>query len=163
MTAKVRDFICAAFFFLVGLVMYMEAKDIHPRISGNTLEVGSGYVPRVIAYTIMFVSLLLFVLTLLRGRKTSTRGSAGKNKDGKDFKGGVYTIGLLIVYAVLFQPLGFLLSSAIYLFLQILVLSNKENRKYPLFAGLSVIIPVFLYALFLFGFQMPLPYGILFF
>ena len=162
MTGKHRDLICAVFFFLIGLVMYMEAKDIHPRISGVTLEVGSGYVPRVIAFSLMGLGITLFALTLFRKTKASTKAS-GEKSEGKDLKGGVYTIGLVIFYAFVFQSLGFLLSSAIYLFLQMLVLSNKQNRNFLLFAGLSIGIPVSLYALFLYGFQMPLPYGILYF
>jgi putative tricarboxylic transport membrane protein len=163
MITKQRDYLCALLFFVIGLIMFIEAKDIHPTITGNTLEVGSGYVPRVLALTMMGTAVVLVILTLIEQRKKRPHSVVLEKKESRDFKGGILTIGLLILYALLFDPLGFLLSSAIYLFLQILVLSNKKNKNIVLFAIVSIITPVFIYSLFLYGFSLPLPYGILYF
>ena len=49
----------------------------------------------------------------------------------------------------------------LYLFVQIYILSNRENRNYKLFALVSVITPIVIYALFVYAIDMPLPEGIL--
>ena len=64
-------------------------------------------------------------------------------------------------YVLAFEPVGFLLSSIIYLFAQILLMSNQENRKPVLFAIISILLPLAVDILFVFVIKMPLPRGIL--
>ena len=59
------------------------------------------------------------------------------------------------------EPVGFILSSIIYLFLQITLMSNEKNRKLPLFAIISVLLPIGVSALFCYVIKMPLPKGII--
>ena len=71
------------------------------------------------------------------------------------------TVACMVGYAALFDTLGFIISSAAYLFLQITVLSNEKNRKLPLFAIISVVTSVAVYGIFVYLIGMPLPTGIL--
>ena len=162
MTNKLRDYICSVLFFVFGLVMFLLARNIVPTITAHTIEVGSGYFPRFIAVAIMVIAVVMAVVTTVMKEKKSDLDEK-KEEPKKDLKGGFLTMGLLIIYAFLLAPLGFLLSTAIYLFLQMLVFSNKKNRNILLFLGISIVTPVLLYSLFLYGFSLPLPYGILFF
>ena len=66
----------------------------------------------------------------------------------------------MLAYMFAFQPVGFIISSAIYLFLQMLILSNKENCKPILFLIISVALPVAVDALFVYAIHMPLPVGL---
>ena len=61
---------------------------------------------------------------------------------------------------LVFQSVGFVISSACYLFLQMLLLSNKDNRKILLFAVIAVLLPLGVDALFVYVIKMPLPVGI---
>ena len=70
------------------------------------------------------------------------------------------TILLMLVYMIAFQPVGFVISSAVYLFVQMLLLSNEQNRKLPLFGAIAVLLPLAVDALFVFAIQMPLPKGL---
>ena len=73
-------------------------------------------------------------------------------------------ISLLIFYAILMEPLGFVISSIIYVFFQIWVLTpiNKRDLKMKLMAGgLSVFFSIGLYYLFTKYFMVLLPAGIL--
>ena len=75
--------------------------------------------------------------------------------------GGLLTIVLLAIYVVLFKPLGFILSTFIYLFFQITLLSTEKNRNLILFGIISVVAPVVIYALFVYVIKVPLPTGLL--
>ncbi len=66
----------------------------------------------------------------------------------------------MFVYMFIFEPVGFVFSSAIYLFVQMMILSNKNNRKPILFAAIAIILPIAVDALFVYAIQMPLPRGI---
>ena len=67
----------------------------------------------------------------------------------------------MVLYMLAFQPVGVIVASAVYLFFQMLLLSDKTNRKILLFAIVSVLLPVAVDALFVFVIKMPLPVGIL--
>ncbi len=43
--------------------------------------------------------------------------------------GGLGTVGLMPAYVIAFEPVGFLLSSMVCLFAQIMLMSNAKNRK----------------------------------
>lgn len=80
---------------------------------------------------------------------------------GSDIK-DILVIGvLLLVYAGTFKLLGFAISSMIFLLGSILYLSPKEKRNWFWTIGLSVVIPFAVYFLFVYGFKMKLPAGIL--
>ncbi len=152
MSNKTRDLLCGILFLAVGAFMFQQSLGIEPIIAK---EVGSGFVPKVIASVFICLSVLLVVLTLLKPHKTE---SVAKNED---IKGGVVTIAMLAAYVLLFDKLGFILSSALYLFAQILIFSNDQNRKLPLFGAIAVVTPVVIYFLFVKAFELMLPAGIL--
>ncbi|GHV34886.1 hypothetical protein FACS1894187_06430 [Synergistales bacterium] len=132
--------------------MFFQSRNISPIIAK---EVGSGFVPKIVAAVFMSLSMLLLVLTLLKERKVAAA------KTNEDIKGGVLTILALIAYVFLFDGLGFLLSTALYLFVQITILSDAKNRRLPLFCVISVVTPTIIYFLFVKGFDLILPAGIL--
>ena len=88
---------------------------------------------------------------------------SGKKKEGVEFDklGGIGTVVLMFSYMLALEPLGFILSSIIYLFLQITLMSNKNNRKLPLLAIISIVLPIAVSALFCYVIKMPLPKGII--
>ena len=59
-----------------------------------------------------------------------------------------------------FQPVGFIISTIVYLFLQILVLVPKEKRSWPLTIIISVVAPLAIYGLFTYLISSPLPKGL---
>ena len=83
------------------------------------------------------------------------------NKSGDDLMGGLSTIILIGGYCIAFSPVGFIISSIIYLFLQILVLTPKEKRNWLVISIISVVAPIAFYALFVYAINTPLPKGLL--
>lgn len=69
--------------------------------------------------------------------------------------------GIILIYVLLVGTLGFILSSAIYMFLQMLLLASGEKKNYIKIGLLSVIVPVLVYELFTNYFYLMLPAGIL--
>ena len=153
MTNKIRDIVCSAVMLVFGAGMLILARDIPHKIAS---DVGSAYVPTFLAICILVVTGAKLILTL-----TSKDPSANKKvKSDSDWFGGVGTIALMLVYMAAFQPVGFVISSAVYLFLQMLLLSNEQNRRLPVFGAIAVLLPLAVDALFVFAIQMPLPKGL---
>lgn len=154
MVNKRQDIICSVIFLIFGGVMMFLSLRIPKMIES---DVGSGYVPVFIAACILVVAGVKLLLTLF-GKNTVKGGAAAEKFDAA---GGVGTIALMAFYVLAFEPVGFLLSSIIYLFAQILLMSNQENRKPVLFAIISILLPLAVDILFVFVIKMPLPRGIL--
>ena len=154
MTNKQRDVLCSALFLLFGAGMFYLSFGIKHRIPS---DVGSAYVPKFIAICIMVVAGAKLILSLM------DKSVSGKKKEGVEFDklGGIGTVVLMFAYMLALEPLGFILSSIIYLFLQIMLMSNKDNRKPVLFAIISIVLPIAVSALFSFVIKMPLPKGII--
>jgi putative tricarboxylic transport membrane protein len=112
-------------------------------------------VPRIIAGAIVALAVVLLVLSVLKKRVARTE------KADEDLKGGVFTVLALAAYVFLFDRLGFLVSTALYLFVQMTILSNRENRKFKLFAVLALVVPALIYLIFTNLFDMALPAGII--
>lgn len=151
MTDKKRDIGCSVLFLVFGIFMFVEALPIVP-IMGKDL--GSGFVPKIIAGSIIAIALLKLVLTVL------SKAEGKKAENDEDKMGGLLTVAALLIYASVFKSVGFILSTAVYLFVQITILSDENNRNLPLFAVISVVAPIAIYALFVYVIKMPLPAGL---
>lgn len=152
MTDRVKNIICSTFFLLFGTGMFFEAIKIKP-LMGRDL--GSGFMPKLIAIAIIMAAVATLVMALKKQPDTNTK------KSDMDAKGGLLTIACIAAYVVLYDTLGFLVSTFLYLFIQILILSNEKNRKLPLFFVIALVTSVFVYTLFVYVIGMPLPMGIL--
>lgn len=153
MTNKQQDMLCSAIFLAFGCVMLVLSQRIRHLIPS---DLGSGFVPAFLSICILVTAGAKLALTLLNKKPAKPIA-----KGDSDLLGGIGTVGLMLVYVVTFEPVGFLLSSMIYLFAQIMLMSNKDNRKPVLFAAISVLLPLGIALLFAFAIKMPLPVGIL--
>ena len=153
MTDKKRDLLCSVIFLVFGIFMFVQSAAIKPLMGSKDL--GSGFVPKIIAGCIIAIAGVKLIMTLT-GKKEEK-----KIENDEDKMGGLLTIALLLIYSVLFNTLGFILSTVLYLFAQMLILSDERNRKIPLFAVIAVVAPVVIYALFVYVIKMPLPAGLL--
>ena len=154
MTNRQRDILCSVLFLIFGAVMLFLSFGIKHRIAS---DVGSAYVPKFVAICILVTAGAKLVLTVRDNSETARK----KQGVAFDMLGGGGTVVLMLAYMMALQPVGFILSSAVYLFLQIMLMSNQDNRKPVLFAVISAVLPVAVYALFNYVIKMPLPKGIL--
>ena len=153
MSQKKKDILVSVIFIALGVFMYIQSMNFKPLMKN---DVGSGFFPKIVAAVIMAVATVNLLLTLKIKEKESDKKANKKS----DLFGGWISVALIGLYVLVYNSVGFLISTAVYLFLQILVLCPKEKRNIPLFGTISVLTSVFIYTMFVYVINMPLPKGI---
>lgn len=114
-----------------------------------------------------FVPILLTVFIILIGILELGRGLQKpiKNNEKKEFdtKTVILTFILIILYILLYSPLGFIVSTFLFLLLEMNVLTpNYAKKNQLLYIIISLVFSFGIYYLFYFGFTIFLPTGILY-
>lgn len=121
MTEKKRNLICSILFFILGLFLYFEASQIQAIMAK---DLGSGFFPKVVAVAMMIIAAVEFVYTFLFSTQQENKK---ENTDNQDVKGLLLTIVCMAGYGILLNELGFIISSSLYLFFQMTVLSTQKT------------------------------------
>ncbi len=154
MTNKKRNLVTSVLFLVFGAFMLVQSLAVPHKIPS---DVGSGYVPAFVAICLLVVSGAKLIITLMNHDPADNK----VKKSDSSAKGGVVTILIILAYMAAFEPVGFIVSSILFLFALMNWFANKDNRNLPLFAVISVLLPVAVDALFVFVIKMPLPKGII--
>lgn len=149
MTDKKKGIITSVLFLAFSIVMIIFARELKPMMKN---DLGSGFFPMVVGIAMCGLSVLRLVLAI-REKETEVK------KSGDDLMGGLGTLILIGGYCIAFNPVGFIISTIIYLFLQILLLTPKEKRNWLVISLISLIAPFAFYALFVYVINTPLPKG----
>ena len=150
MSNKEKNLVVSLVFMAFGIFLFVESMGIKHMMKN---DVGSAFFPKVVAVAITGVSVIRLIMTL-------REPASERKKSNSDLKGGWLTIVLIAAYVMAFQPVGFIISTMVYLFLQILVLVPKEKRSWPLTIIISVVAPLAIYGLFTYLISSPLPKGL---
>lgn len=139
---------------LTGAILWLSAQTIEV---GAAMGQGGDFMPKLCSTIWLIIAILLFVFGL---RTPDT----GKNKAPISIKGFLSTLVLLFVYVLLLKPIGFVITSIVYMFIQMMLfvpaeLRNKKN--YIIFAVVSIVLPIAVNLLFVNVFSLILPTGIL--
>jgi putative tricarboxylic transport membrane protein len=94
-----------------------------------------------------------------RELKRAGGSDSGGEVKKKDYMCVLRTLTLSCAYVLLLEPLGFLISSALYVFFQILNLCPKNEVNVVKFAVIAVVSSVFIYFTFRNGLHLMLPAG----
>lgn len=151
MSNKKIDLVCSILFLLTGAFLFWQSLGIAPMMER---DLGSGFMPKVVAVALMAVAGIKLVFAIM-SKDTQVQ------KTDSDMRGGLMTIGALLFYVVAFEFVGFIIATAVYLFVQMLILSDDTNRKPKMFTAISVGTSVAVYVLFVYVFDKPLPTGLL--
>ena len=154
MTNKQRNLLTSVLFLAFGIFMFIQSQGVKHKIAS---DVGSGYVPAFIAGCLIVVSVAKLIITLTRHDPDADK----KQKSDSSNIGGVVTVLIMLAYMLAFEPVGFIVSSVVFLFALMNWFANNENRNIPLFAAVSILLPVAVDALFVVVIKMPLPKGII--
>ena len=105
----------------------------------------------------VFLTLLLAINTFIIKPK-----NAEEDKEEDQFKGNLYgqfflIMALSAIYVILIDIIGFFVTTAIYLFVTMVVL--KSNIKWSIVV--SIVFPIFLYLVFVSFLKVPVPRGFL--
>lgn len=156
--------IVSAIFSVVYLMQTYNIKIF----GGAEAIVDARTVPKIWGIGLLILSILLIFRSIYKIFKTKKVSSNDRNRHIidkiKEQREVVYTFVLLILYAAVMQSLGFVLSSIIYVFLQIWVLTPIEKRtsRMKMISGILALTFSFgLYYIFTEYFMVLLPAGIL--
>ncbi|MGE4284728.1 MAG: tripartite tricarboxylate transporter TctB family protein [Clostridia bacterium] len=158
MIKRYGDILSGAFMLLIAAAMFISSFSIKVL---TVSKIGAAFVPQLIAGVLAILS----ILVIINGYRSLQLAKANSEEMEKDepirTEAVVGTIIVLLAYVVLLEKIGFIITTALYLFAQFFILADKSQRKIPLFAGLAIIISVGVYYLFVNVFQLMLPPGIL--
>lgn len=143
--------------FIVGVALFIAAQGIR---TGAAMGQGGDFMPKLCSTVWLGLSGIMLVLGFCGGKKTSVKACQTKT----NIKGLLMTLALLFVYILLLNSVGFMIMSVIYLFLQILLFTPKEQRTkktYIIIAVLSLVIPITVDILFANVFSLIMPAGLL--
>lgn len=163
MVRKYSDIFSGFLLLVVSMGMFVMTFNF------NTLtdsQVGPDFMPRIIAGLIGVVSIALIV-SAFNGKNENSSDIEAKEEDSsvipeeKSYSAVVISVLLMVGYLALMPYIGFLIMTTIYLFLQMLVLAEKIDKKVILFAVASIIASVSTYFVFRSVFYVMLPSGIL--
>lgn len=162
-----RDLICSAATLAFSAFLLVGGRNIRSVVK-TTL--GSDFMPKLIAVVLALLGAVLLLQTL---RRRSRGGGAEAEAPspierrrltlGEIFENhaDLLSIAVLLFYVFSMKSLGFILSSMIFLVLQMLVLSTRKHRRLWLIVAVSLVSPALIYFIFTRAFSLVLPAGIL--
>lgn len=177
-----KELLVGVIFLVVGIAYFALAFTIpiYDAYGGSSV-VDSAFVPKVIGVLLIVLSVLQLVFASRASKnippaEPTAKSAEAAEEDGEfkvedwdddaanrnaDTKALIAIFAILIVYMALMSTLGFMISSALFLFATMMLLTPKQKRKLPVIIILSVVVAVGVYYLFVYGLDMVLPAGIL--
>lgn len=152
-TKKLSETIRNMVLLISGVALWMSAQSIE---AGAAMGKGGDFMP-ILCSGIWVVLSVLMLMTGLTARDDG-------EKQEFNTKGFFATLLLLFVYILLLKPVGFVITSILYLFVQMYLFVPKPlvtKKRLLLFGVISVILPIAVNLLFVNVFSLILPAGIL--
>lgn len=156
---KYGDIVVGVFFMALSAIMMVMAQML-PK--SKVMEIGPDFMPMVIGGITFVLALILTVLNV-KNRKMRAAELENAAIDECDYKRVLLSALLVLVYVFVLQPVGFIVSTLVYLPLQMLVLSPDDQRGKKQIIQLLIIDVIFtlvVFFLFRYGFKIVLPAGI---
>ncbi len=151
-----------------GVVVMLAAVGLFI-IAGNVQDfmlssngVGAAFMPRIAATILLLLGLVTFSAAWrLEPAKTKkpTHLEEAKSKGGQFY--ALISIALMMGYIALLSSLGFVITSAIYIFCQILILRKQSPKRWVTFLAVAIFLPITAYLLFVNVFEVMVPAGLL--
>ena len=155
-SAAIKDFCCAGIGYVVSV--WIVACSFNMKSYTENLFKPE-FVPRIVAGLLAMFSTLLLIKTL-RVWKTA-KDESNKEKSSVPFLkkwAPLLTFALLVLYLFSMPYLGFTISTMLYLYFQMLLLSPRIDKKAVVWdAIIAVIVALIVYWGFVHGFHLNLP------
>ena len=126
------------------------------------MKIGPDFMPTVIGALILILALMLLFSSIKNFKRNAAKAEA-MPADTSDYKRVLASLVLVVIYVNILAPVGFILSTRGYLFLQILVLApdgSRTAKNVMLYAIIDVVFVLVVFFLFRYGFKIVLPSGI---
>ncbi len=156
---KYGDIVVGIFFMILSVGLIAMARAL-PK--SKVMEIGPDFMPMVIGVVTLILAALLTVISI-KNFKMHAAELEGTEIPDCDYVRVISSIILVLIYVFLMQPVGFILTTLVFLLLQMIVLSPNEERDVKHIIRLLVIDVIFtliVFMLFRYGFKIVLPAGI---
>jgi putative tricarboxylic transport membrane protein len=145
-----REFAVGAVFLAIGLA-YLYMTSTLPRKQ----FIDAAFVPYILSIT-------MCLLGVLQMRAAGKRATGAAKEDDADYGTVSKTLGLIVAYVALLEPVGFPIMTIVYLFAQFIVLTPANRRiNYPMYGVIACITSAAVYLTFRYAFDMILPVGLM--
>ena len=139
---------------LSGASLFISAQSIKV---GSAMAQGGDFMPKLLSGIWLVLAIAIFV--------TGIREPHNVSEKAVSIKGFIATLILLFVYIFLLRPVGFVVASTLYVFVQMMLFAPKEyksKKNYILFAVIAIVLPIIINLIFANAFSLILPEGTLF-
>jgi hypothetical protein len=153
---KYWDLTSGIFLFLFSIALFIGAQNVKTL---SISSIGSGTFPSFIAVILAIVSVAIIVGGAKKARGPDEKSAKGGEK--QRFWAVLATFAIMALYALLMPKVGFIITTMVYLFLQMYIMAAKEHQKPILFGIISIVTSVSVYYMFVKIFSLMLPAGIL--
>lgn len=156
---KYGDIVVGIFFMALSAGLIVMASML-PK--SKVMDIGPDFMPLCIG-SVTFVLAALLTLFSIRDFKVRTAELEAGTIPECDYRRVLESIILVLIYVFVLQPVGFIISTLVFLMLQMLVLSPDDERGKKDIIKLAVINVIFtmvVFFLFRYGFKIVLPAGI---
>lgn len=157
---KYGDLVVGIFYAALGIALIVGAGML-PK--SKVMEIGPDFMPRVVGTVILVLALLLLFWTVRNFKKHAAEVDASGYKDTSDYKRVLGSLLAAIIYVNILEPVGFIISTLVYLIVQIYILApdaNRTKKDIVSYLIIDVVFTIVVYFLFRYGFKIVLPAGI---
>ncbi|MCR4429942.1 MAG: tripartite tricarboxylate transporter TctB family protein [Tepidanaerobacteraceae bacterium] len=157
---KYKELIIGIVIIIFAIVYFIGSFSIK---QNKVVSIGAEFMPRLYGLILFILALLQIYKGLIYVKKYKiTEEKFKAEEDNKDTKNVILTFLLILLYISTMEVLGFILSSALFLFVMSFLLS-PANAKVNNYLSMiySIILSICIYVLFHNFMFMPLPKGII--
>ena len=158
---KCKDLILGIVMLLFSGFYLIYAQQIKTRPKLTPGYASAKIMPSLLGVLLAILSIACIIQGIRQVKAKDAGQDEGKKKDKGDLIAVALTFAVIIGYVLVMPTLGFILSTIIYLFVQMLILAPKEKRNYALFAIVAVVFTALVFVAFRIGLQQLLPRGLI--
>ena len=156
---KYGDIVVSVFFMALSAVM-IYAATLLPK--SKVMEIGPDFMPTVVGIATLILSTALLIISLKNLKTRIAEVDANPPADS-DYKRMLISLILILVYVFALKPMGFIVTTLVYLPIQMYVLADAEHRTRKdiiVLLVIDVIFTIAVFFLFRYGFKIVLRQGI---
>lgn len=147
---------CAIFVF--GAVLFHQAGQIQ---TGASMSKGLDFIPKICAGLLTVFGALMIAGDVAKLRHHEPAAESDDENAPVNYGMFFLNLAVLIVYVLLLQPVGFLITTAAYVTVQMYLFSPRTMKNTVLCPIVGIVTSVVVYFAFVSGFDLLLPSGIL--
>ena len=158
---KCRDLILGIVMLAFSAFYLIFAQQIKTRPKLTPAYASARIMPTLLGVLLAALSVFCILQGIRRLKAPEESDKNEKKLDRGDMMAVVFTFAVIIGYILIMPILGFILSTVIYLFLQMLILAPADKRNFLLFAIVAVVFTALVFVAFRVGLQQLLPRGVI--